>query len=57
VYTPGGRLQDGDLPQVGGSKMETVYKRLKNASVDFECPPWSDFPLAKDLCARLLDLY
>jgi len=39
---------------VGGDKAEVVFDRLKNAKIDFECPPWPDFPQARDLCASLL---
>mmetsp|Transcript_6651 Transcript_6651/g.16315 ORF Transcript_6651/g.16315 Transcript_6651/m.16315 type:complete len:331 (+) Transcript_6651:187-1179(+) len=61
-------LMTGDMPfpedvfgddiagnnQVGGGKMEQIYKRLKTFKIDFECPPWPDFPQARDLCSQLL---
>ena len=27
---------------------------LKNEQIDWECPPWPDFPMARDLCQKLL---
>ncbi|CAD7971067.1 unnamed protein product [Amoebophrya sp. A120] len=61
-------LMTGDMPfpedvfgddiagnnQVGGAKMEQIYKRLKTFQIDFDCPPWPDFPQARDLCSQLL---
>ncbi|CAD7928275.1 unnamed protein product [Amoebophrya sp. A25] len=61
-------LMTGDMPypedvfgddiagnnQVGGAKMEQIYSRLKKFKIDFDCPPWPDFPQARDLCQQLL---
>mmetsp|Transcript_54775 Transcript_54775/g.111905 ORF Transcript_54775/g.111905 Transcript_54775/m.111905 type:complete len:108 (+) Transcript_54775:1-324(+) len=33
---------------------DTLYNRLKQASIDWQCSPWSDVPDCKDLCASLL---
>lgn len=61
-------LMTGDMPypddvfgddlgknnQVGSQYMQDVYSKLKEYKVDFECPPWPDFPQARDLCQSLL---
>ncbi len=39
---------------VGGAKMEEIFSRLRTAQIDFDCPPWPDFHLARDLCQSLL---
>lgn len=60
-------LMTGDMPfeqeifadrvsdtRCGSESMNSLYHKLKNASVDFECEPWPSFPQARDLCQQLL---
>merc|ERR1711959_42833 len=34
----------GKHNQVGSKYMQDVYNKLKEYKVDFDCPPWPDFP-------------
>lgn len=60
-------LMTGDMPfatdlfsedpgdtRCGSHSMEELYERLKTAEIDFDCEPWPSFPMARDLCQRLL---
>jgi len=44
-------LEDGTVGSPGAKRM---YKSLKDAVIDWDCPPWPDFPLARDLCQKLM---
>lgn len=44
-------LEDGRVGSEGARKM---YNALKSAVVDWECEPWPEFPLARDLCQKLM---
>lgn len=44
-------LEDGTVGSAGARKM---YQTLKTAVVDWESEPWPDFPLARDLCQKLM---
>jgi serine/threonine protein kinase len=37
-----------------GKGMEATYYALQSAEVDWECDPWEQLPLARDLCQQLL---
>merc|ERR1719271_813704 len=37
-----------------GRGIERMHDVLKDQQIDWECPPWPDFPLARDLCKKLL---
>jgi serine/threonine protein kinase len=37
-----------------GRGIEHMHEVLQDQKVDWDCPPWPDFPLARDLCQRLL---
>jgi len=37
-----------------GRGIEGMCEVLQNEKIDWECPPWPDFPMARDLCQRLL---
>ncbi|CAJ1351657.1 unnamed protein product [Effrenium voratum] len=60
-------LMTGDMPfeqdmfgeqlrdtRCGSATMNSIYYKLKNANIDFECEPWPSFPQARDLCQQLL---
>lgn len=44
-------LEDGVVGSPGAQKM---YIALKNEQVEWDLEPWPDFPLARDLCQKLL---
>jgi len=44
-------LEDGTVGSVGANRM---YDSLKSAVIDWESEPWPDFPLARDLCQKLM---
>jgi serine/threonine protein kinase len=44
-------LEDGTVGSAGATRM---YNTLKNAVVDWSSDPWPDFPLARDLCQKLM---
>jgi len=44
-------LEDGTVGTVGANRM---YNSLKSAVIDWESEPWPDFPLARDLCQKLM---
>lgn len=44
-------LEDGTVGSSGARKM---YNSLKGAVIDWESDPWPDFPLARDLCQKLM---
>lgn len=44
-------LEDGTVGSVGANRM---YNSLKAAVIDWESEPWPDFPLARDLCQKLI---
>lgn len=37
-----------------GNGIEKMYQALQTAQVDWECEPWPQFPLARDLCQQLM---
>jgi hypothetical protein len=39
---------------VQSTKMQEIYKKLVKAKIDWDCPPWPQFPAARDLCQQLL---
>jgi serine/threonine protein kinase len=42
--------------QIAGSpKSRRVQSKLTNLEIDWEVPPWSQLPMARDLCTRLLN--
>lgn len=44
-------LEDGTVGSWGANRM---YNTLKSAVVDWDSDPWPDFPLARDLCQKLM---
>lgn len=40
---------------IGSDVLRDVHSKLNNTTVDWECQPWPEFPLARDLCQRLLE--
>lgn len=44
-------LEDGTVGSLGANRM---YETLKAAVIDWESEPWPDFPLARDLCQKLM---
>jgi len=44
-------LEDGTVGSIGANRM---YDSLKKAVIDWESEPWPDFPLARDLCQKLM---
>ncbi|CAE8612157.1 unnamed protein product [Polarella glacialis] len=44
-------LEDGTVGSAGAKKM---YTSLKNEVFEWETEPWPDFPLARDMCQKLL---
>lgn len=44
-------LEDGTVGSAGANRM---YNSLKSAVIDWESEPWPDFPLARDLCQKLM---
>ena len=43
-----------DVDTTVGRGIEEMYEVLKREQIDWECPPWPDFPMARDLCQKLL---
>jgi len=41
--------------RAGSSAMRRIQERLRNYKIDFSCWPLQDYPLAADLCQKLLD--
>lgn len=46
-----GTLEDAS---VGTPSSTRMYDSLKTAAIDWDCAPWPDFSLARDLCQQLL---
>lgn len=44
-------LEDGTVGSRGALRM---YQSIKSTEVDWESEPWPDFPLARDLCQKLM---
>merc|ERR1711959_729299 len=43
------------VTEVGSPGMRKIFKKLEGEKVDWECAPWPDFPLARDLCQKLME--
>ncbi len=47
---------EGQIEVVGSPNNKRVYNDLRKSHIDWSINPWPAFPLAKDLCQKLLDI-
>ena len=45
-----------DIQIVGSPRNRQVVSKFKNSKIDWNMSPWSQLPLARDLCQKLLEL-
>lgn len=50
----GNTLQQLEDSNAGSAAAKGTYEEMRAHKIDWDCPPWPEFPLARHLCQRLL---